>query len=85
MRKYTETYKENTLFHVKYSCISDGSFLLAYDVRLANLISRKLDELHRLSRHAILKNVFIFLRHIYFNYTDMSYLLPLSVRIWYIS
>jgi hypothetical protein len=32
MRKYTETPKGNTFFHVKHSCISDGSFLLAYDV-----------------------------------------------------
>ena len=29
MRKYTESHKGNTLFHVKHSCISDGSFLLA--------------------------------------------------------
>jgi len=27
---------------------------------LANVISRKLDELHRLSRHAVRKNVFIY-------------------------
>jgi hypothetical protein len=32
MRKYTETRKGNTLFHVKHVCISDGSFFLTYDV-----------------------------------------------------
>jgi len=29
MPKYTESHKGNNLFHVKHSCISDGSFLLA--------------------------------------------------------
>ena len=33
MRQYNETHKGNILFYVKQSCISDGSFLLAYDVR----------------------------------------------------
>jgi hypothetical protein len=33
MRKYIKTRKGNTLFRVKHSCISDDSFLLAYDVR----------------------------------------------------
>jgi hypothetical protein len=32
IRKYTETRKGNTLFHVKHVCISDVLFLLAYDV-----------------------------------------------------
>jgi len=50
---------------------------------LADLISRNLDELHRLSRHAIRKNVFIFFRLVYFNYTHISYLLPMLVRIWH--
>jgi hypothetical protein len=49
---------------------------------LTKLISRNLEELHRLSTHAICKNIFIFFRPIHFNYTDMSYLLPLLVRIW---
>ena len=50
---------------------------------LANLISRNLDELHRLSRHAIHKKAFIFIRLIYFNYTDMSHFLPVLVRNWH--
>jgi hypothetical protein len=34
MQIYTETHKGNTLFHVKHSGISDGSFLLADDVSI---------------------------------------------------
>jgi hypothetical protein len=37
LRARTETPKGNTFFHVKHNCISDGSFLLAYDVSFGKL------------------------------------------------
>ena len=50
-----------------------GHFYWCMMSALANLISRKLDEVHRLSRHAICIKCIYFFRLIYFNYTDVIF------------
>jgi len=74
MRKYTE-YVTEILYFVQNTAVHQmAHFYWRMMSALTNVISRKLDELHRLSRHAIRKNVFIYFSDSYISVTQICHI-----------